>query len=136
MALSYRDLEVWKKAIILIKDCYLISDRFPKTETYGISSQLKRSAISIAANIAEGRSRNSTKDFIRFLDIAYASLAETETHLIIAEELGYSSNESIEKALLQCAELWRMLNGLMNSLRQKFSDPRTLNPEPLEKEVQ
>lgn len=132
---SYRDLEVWKKAVALIKSCYALSEQLPKTETYGIASQLRRSVVSVAANIAEGRSRNSTREFLRFLDIAYGSLAETETHLIVTHELGYFTAESVEIVLAQCAEIGRMLNGLMNTLRQKLiPDPRTLIPEPLEKE--
>lgn len=132
---SYRDLEVWKKSIVLIKNCYVLSEQLPKTETYGIASQLRRAAVSIAANIAEGRSRNSTREFLRFLDIAYGSLAETETHLIVAQELGYFPAEPVEKLLMQCAEIGRMLNGLMNVLRQKLTDPRPLTPEPLGEKI-
>jgi len=118
---SYRDLEVWKKSIQLIKSCYLLTDKFPKTETYGISSQLRRSVVSVAANIAEGHSRSSTKEFIRFIDIAYGSLAETETHLIIACELGYITASDIENILVKSAEIGRMLNGLVSSLQKRIA---------------
>lgn len=130
---SYRDLDVWKKSIILVKECYLLTGQLPKTETYGIASQLRRSAVSISANIAEGRSRSSTREFLRFLDIAYGSLAETETHLIIAQELGYFTEDTVNRILIQCAEIGRMLNGLMKTLKLKLVPaPRPLNPEPLE----
>ncbi|GIW67473.1 MAG: hypothetical protein KatS3mg096_341 [Candidatus Parcubacteria bacterium] len=85
--LSYKDLLVWQKAIELVMEIYELTKYFPKEETYGLVSQIKRAAVSIPANIAEGRSRRTRKDFIQFLRIAYASGAELETHLEIAKRL-------------------------------------------------
>ncbi|MEK6746323.1 MAG: four helix bundle protein [Pseudomonadota bacterium] len=127
---SYRDLEVWKKSIILVKDIYRISDLFPTKEQYTLTSQIRRAAISVPSNIAEGRSRQSTKEYIRFLDIAYGSLAELETQLFISKELGYIDGDKLDNALLQTSEIARMLNGLTAKLQQKLiSDLRPLTPE-------
>lgn len=129
---SYRDLDVWKKSIQLVKYCYLLTEKLPKSETYGLASQMRRAAISIPANIAEGRSRQSTREYLRFVDIAYGSLAELETHAIVAAELQLLSSQEVEKLLEQSAEIGRMLNGLVNSLQQKLiPDPRPLAPAPL-----
>lgn len=95
---SYQELEVWKKAMDLVVACYRTSEGFPKSEAYGLVTQLQRAAVSVPANIAEGQGRNHTKEFINHLSIAYGSLMEIETHLQIAERLGY-----IEQALLRGA---------------------------------
>ena len=79
MIASYRDLQVWRKAMDFVVACYEVARDFPKTETYGLSSQLQRAAVSIPANIAEGRSRRHTREFIHHLSIAYGSLTEAET---------------------------------------------------------
>jgi four helix bundle protein len=128
---SYRDLVAWQKAIALAKAVYIACESFPKNETYGLSSQVKRSVVSVAANLAEGHSRETTRDFLRFINIAYGSLSETETHLILANELGMISMQSLEDMLEQSAEIGRILNGLSRSLKEKLTDPRPLTPEPL-----
>ena len=86
---GYRDLEVWQKAMDLVVDCYRITEIFPKTETFGLASQLQRAGVSVPASIAEGRARQHTKEFLRHLSFAHGSLAELETHLPIAERLDY-----------------------------------------------
>ncbi len=106
---SYRDLEVWQKAMDLVLDCYQITRRFPKNEIYGLSRQLQRAAVSIPSNIAEGRHRNHSKGFLQYLSIAYVSVAELETHIQIAD------NQS-KKRLDKTAEIGRMLNGLKKSI--------------------
>ncbi len=116
---SYRDLEVWQKAMDVAVECYKLAQTFPRTETYGLCSQLQRAASSIPANIAEGRGRGHTKEFLQFLSIAYGSLAELETHLILAERLGYINSDRVGKVLSSAAEVGRMLNGLQASLRRK-----------------
>lgn len=127
---SYRDLEVWKKSITLVKDIYKISDLFPTKEQYTLTSQIRRAAISVPSNIAEGRARQSTKEYIRFVDIAYGSLAELETQLFIAKELDYIAENILDEVLLKTAEIGRMLNGLSIKLKEKLiPDPRTLIPE-------
>jgi four helix bundle protein len=85
---SYRDLEVWKLAIDFVKQVYEITDNFPASENYGLINQIRRAAVSIPSNIAEGQGRNSTKEFRQFLAISLGSLAELETQLIIAKEIG------------------------------------------------
>jgi four helix bundle protein len=119
---SYRDLEVWKKAMDLIVECYKMTERFPNKETFGLSSQLQRAAVSIAANISEGHSRQYTKEFLQSLSISYGSLAELETHIIIAERLKYTDASQSMKLLEKTAEIGRMLNGLRRSLKTKQNE--------------
>ncbi len=98
----YKDLEVWKKSIELVKEIYSISLEFPKGEQFGLISQIKRAVISIPSNIAEGTAIYSDKDTSRFIDIALGSVAEVETQIIIAQELGYiKDTENIENLLRQ-----------------------------------
>src|SRR3954467_3143495 len=86
---GYRELKVWQKGIDISLAVYRLTDQFPQRELYGLSSQMRRAAISISSNIAEGHARGQTKDLIRFLGISRGSVAELETQLIIAEQLGY-----------------------------------------------
>jgi len=117
---SYRDLEVWQKSMDLVAACYQMTREFPKNEIYGLASQLQRAAVSIPANIAEGRHRKHSKEFLQHLSIAYGSLAELETHIQIAERLNYINNSKSEKVLDQTAEIGRMLNGLRKSIEKKI----------------
>jgi four helix bundle protein len=125
---SYRDLEVWQKAMDLVVECYEITKRFPKDEIYGLILQLRRAAVSIPANIAEGRGRKHTGEFIQYLSIAYGSLAELETHLQIAQRLNYSNIGDSDQLLEKTAEIGRMINGLRRSLQDK-ADPRPPTPD-------
>lgn len=118
---SYRDLEVWQKAMDLVVACYQITKKFPKNEVYGLINQLQRAAVSIPANIAEGRERQYSKEFIQHLSIAYGSLAELETHIQIAERLTYIDMNQLKKLLDKTAEIGRMLNGLRKSLEKRSS---------------
>ena len=118
---SYRDLEVWQKAMDLVVACYQITKKFPKNEVYGLINQLQRAAVSIPANIAEGRERQHSKEFIQYLSIAYGSLAELETHIQIAERLTYIDMNQLKKLLDKTAEIGRMLNGLRKSLEKRSS---------------
>lgn len=120
MLKSYQDLEVWQKAMDLVVLCYEITKKFPKNEIYGLSSQLQRAAVSVPANIAEGRHRQSSKEFLQYLSIAYGSLAEVETHVQIAERLNYIDEGQINKTLTKTAEIGRMLNGLSRSIRKRI----------------
>jgi four helix bundle protein len=113
---SYRDLVVWKKSMVLVLDVYRCTQAFPRTETYGLMAQLRRAAVSVPSNIAEGQSRMSTGEFRQFLGHARGSLMEVETQLLIARELGYLGAEESDKLLQTSAEVGRMLNGLLNSL--------------------
>ena len=116
---SYQDLEVWKKSIELAERVYRVSAQFPPEEKYGLTSQIRRAAVSIAANIAEGAERSGTGEFLQFLGIASGSLAETETFLILAERLGMVTQEKIALLQAQAADVGRMLNGLKRSLRSR-----------------
>jgi four helix bundle protein len=116
---SYRDLEVWQKAMDLVVECYEITKRFPRDEIYGLILQLRRAAVSIPANIAEGRGRKHKAEFIQYLSIAYGSLAELETRLQIAQRLNYIDMEKLNQLLEKTAEIGRMINGLRRSLQDK-----------------
>lgn len=126
---SYRDLAVWQKAMDLVIACYSLSRSFPDTEKFGLSSQLQRAAVSVPANIAEGRGRRNTKEFIRHLSIAYGSLCELETHLLIAIQLNYITSEHNASLLTQTALIGRMINNLQDALRRRLSSPpNPMNP--------
>jgi four helix bundle protein len=113
---SYRDLVVWKKSMALVVDVYRSTQAFPRTETYGLVSQLRRAAVSVPSNIAEGQARLSTGEFKQFLGNARGSLMEVETQILIARELGYLEHDQSENLLSVAAEVGRILNGLLNSL--------------------
>lgn len=115
----YRDLLVWQKAMEVILACYRLSETFPKTETFGLASQLRRAAVSIPANIAEGHGREHLGDYLHHLSIANGSLMEVETHLLLAEKLAFLSREQIDEILTATAEGGRMLAGLTRSLKNK-----------------
>jgi four helix bundle protein len=114
---GHKDLDVWKKSISLVEVIYKITSNFPKEEIYGLISQMRRSAISIPSNLAEGAGRGGKKEFIQFLYIALGSLAELETQAIIADRLKYLN--SSEELLEDCQIIKRMLNGLINSLKSR-----------------
>ena len=118
---GYKDLKVWQKSMDLVVDIYTITKKFPDDEKYGLKAQMRRAAVSIPSNIAEGRAKRSTKDFLRFLSIAYGSNAELETQLIIAHRLGYIQVAMFDKLILQTGEIARMLNGMINALEKKLS---------------
>ena len=114
---SYRDLIVWQKAMDLTKKVYQITKTFPKDEIYGLTSQIRRCSVSVPSNIAEGRGRNSDKEFIRFLTIALGSIYELQTQLELALAFNYITNfDEINKLSI---EVEKMLNALMNSKRQE-----------------
>jgi len=111
---SYRDLLVWQKAIDLVVEAYRATASFPKSETYGLTSQIRRAASSIPANIAEGYGRGSRKEYVQFLTVAQGSLKELETHFIVAEKLSYLT---ASKILSETDELGRMLGSLIRKLK-------------------
>ena len=116
---SYRDLRVWQQGRVLVKEVYRAVKSFPKEEIYGLTSQIKRSAVSIPSNIAEGSSRRSTQEFLRFINIATGSLAELETQLILANDLEFLESETLEKLLKRTDDIGRMLQGLYDALLAK-----------------
>src|SRR5271166_4739089 len=115
---SYRDLVAWQKAMDLVAAIYQISASFPREELYGLTSQLRRAAVSVPSNIAEGQGRRGAAEFRHFLKQASGSLMEVETQIMIAERLCYVSPETAEQVLGSAAELGKVLNGLMNSLQR------------------
>ena len=116
---SYRELIAWQKAMDLVVQVYEMTRTFPREEVYGLTSQLRRAAVSIPSNIAEGQGRRSSKEFMRFLGIAYGSLQETETQIILATRLGDLEAAQEAQLLEQCAEVGKLINGLINALRRK-----------------
>ena len=116
---SYKDLIVWKKAIELVLAIYKLTKRFPKTEQYGLISQLRRAAVSIPSNIAEGYARQHLPEYIQFLSVAYGSCAELETQLIIAQRLKYGITSDYEKVLSLLEEVSKILNAMRRTLRKR-----------------
>jgi four helix bundle protein len=114
---SYRDLKVWQQSMDFVVACYKVTTGFPSCEIYCLTSQLRRAAISVPANIAEGRGRRRTKEFLRHLEIAYGSLMELETHIEISKRLGQNPYSQL---LEQAATIGRMTNGLRTSLLTKL----------------
>jgi four helix bundle protein len=117
---NYRDLKVWQLGMELAKEVYLLTQKFPKSGVYGLSSQLQRAAVSIPANLAEGHAKDSTKEFLRHISIAQGSLAETETHLILAQSLKYAVAGQVARLLGFCTEERKMLSGLRHRLETKL----------------
>ena len=117
---SYRELEVWQKAMNLVEACYKITSGFPKEELYSLTNQLRRASVSIPSNIAEGQSRWSTKEFLRFLSIAKGSLSELETQLILAQRLNYLSEAVLNEIIELTNEIGKMISGLRKSLMNKI----------------
>jgi four helix bundle protein len=117
---DYRELIVWQKAMDLVEHIYYYTRGFPKEEVYGLSSQLRRAAISIPSNIAEGNARTTTRDFLHFLSIAYGSIKEAETQILIAERLGYDLQKQTPQLMEFTQEVARLICGLSNSLKRKL----------------
>jgi four helix bundle protein len=124
MILSYRDLKAWQAAMDLVGEVHRLTKGFPREEVYGISMQMRRAAVSVPSNIAEGHARQSTKEFLQFIAIALGSLAELETQLLIAARLGYLEESRLQSPLELADSVGKMLRGLQKSLR------RTLVPSP------
>ena len=116
---TFRDLIVWQKAMELVTLIYQLSKSFPKDELYGLISQMRRTAVSIPANIAEGYGRRSTQDYLRFLQIAMSSNFELQTLLEIARNLHYLSTDSFENAFDKSREIERMLSSLIKKVSSK-----------------
>ncbi len=132
---TYRELDAWQRAMDLVVECYAASRAFPREETYGLTGQMRRAAVSVPANIAEGQGRTHVAEFLHHLAIAYGSLREVETHVEIALRLSYIETSAAERLLSRAGEVGRLLNGLMRSLKLRrpaaVREPRTANREPL-----
>ena len=114
---TYKDLIVWQRSMELVVAIYKLTDQFPSAEKYGLAAQMRRSAVSILSNIAEGRRRSTRKDYRQFLIIAYGSGAELETQLEITKRLSLGSSEHLNESERLLAEIMRMLNKVLSILR-------------------
>lgn len=118
MSVSYQELKVWQKSMDLVEEVYLLIKLLPKSEDYALCDQLRRAAVSVPSNIAEGQQRRSPKEFLSFLSIARGSLAELETQLIICVRLNYITNKQVEKTMDLCHEVGLMLIALMKTIEE------------------
>jgi four helix bundle protein len=125
---DYRDLIVWQKAIDLVEAIYHATAQFPREELYGLTIQIRRAAVSVPSNIAEGHGRTSTRDFLHFLSISHGSLKEVETQIIIAERLKYIDCRMKDQLFDKTTEVGRLLSGLSNSLRNKLAPEKSIAP--------
>jgi four helix bundle protein len=122
---TYRDLIAWQKAMELVTAIYRLSADFPKRETYGLTAQLRRSALSVPSNIAEGKGRKSKREYVMFLYRSRGSLLEAETQLEIAKNLEYISPATFDELFEQCASVGRTLHGLIRSVEGQLDSPNT-----------
>jgi four helix bundle protein len=113
---DYRDLLIWKKGIELTKEIYNITSRFPSNEMYGLTSQLQRASVSIPSNIAEGQARQRSAEFCQFLRVSLGSLAEVETQMVIACELGFTSMNKLEDVRGKITELRKMIYSIQRKI--------------------
>jgi four helix bundle protein len=115
----HQKLDLWRRAIEFVVSVYRTTERFPKEEKFGLTSQVRRAAVSIAANIAEGAARTSTKEFLQFLSISQGSASEADTELVIARELGYLTTNEYEHFGRDLDDIGRMITRLSQSLRRR-----------------
>jgi four helix bundle protein len=123
MIKNYKELKVWQKSYRLCLEVYRVTKGFPKEELFGLTSQMRRVALSIPSNIAEGYGRKTTLEYIRFLYIAYGSICELETQTLLAGDLGYTKNDRIFELQSDIGEVERMLKAHIKSLENKPLDP-------------
>ena len=121
MVRSYRDLDVWKRSYALCIQVYCASGRFPKDERFGLTAQMRRAAVSVPSNIAEGCGRRTTPDYLRSLYIAYGSICELETQILLATDLGFLEAADSERLVEELGDIERMLKGLMRALESKVT---------------
>ena len=126
-SLKYTDLDVWQVARQLVKEVYVQSKGFPKEEVFGLTSQLRRAAISVPSNIAEGCGRSSGKESVHFYFIARGSLYELETQLFLAFDLGFLSTGTLERLIKQTERCKKLLNGFIRYFKAKHEQPTTNN---------
>ena len=116
---SYRDLLVWQRAMDLAVMCYSLTRAFPREEAFGLTSQIRRSSASVAANIAEGHGRENSGSFVQFLRVAQGSLKETETHLLLSQRVGLLPASQAAEAMKTCDEIGKMLRSLIRAVQDK-----------------
>lgn len=123
MLKNYKELRVWQKAYQLCVEVYRITRNFPKEERYGLTSQIRKAAVSVPSNIAEGYGRKTTREYVQALYVAYGSNCELETQVLLSGDLGYIEADDLEKLQKNLGDIERMLKGLINSLKNKHSNP-------------
>ncbi|MGO9403504.1 MAG: four helix bundle protein [Terriglobales bacterium] len=124
MGQHFKDLVVWQKAMEMVTEVYELTGSFPKREVYSLTDKIRRAAVSVPSNIAEGQAHHNNREFAHFLRHSSGSLAELETQLKIAENLGYADSTATAETLLRVHEVGRILNGLIGSIREQI-DSRT-----------
>lgn len=127
---SYEDLEVWQRSVALATGLYKVTEPFPSEEKFGLVSQIRRSATSIPANIAEGWGRGSTREYIQFLCVARGSLMELVTHLVISDRLGYLMHQNYRELRAATEQVGKMLNALIAALRRRGTGMVSPAPKP------
>ena len=115
---NFREYDIWKNAIEIAKEIYLLTEQFPNAERFGLISQIQRAAVSISSNIAEGASRGSEKEFSHYLQIALGSAFEVESQLIIAQEIAYVKSEDTEKMLIKLQTLQKQISFLITKIKK------------------
>ena len=129
--MQWKKLKVWQDTHALVLEIYKITAKFPKSEIYGLVNQLKRAAYSIPANIVEGQSRNTTKEYVHFLYNARGSMEEVRYFLYLSRDLGFLPTDSYELLEQRYEKASKMLNGLIKSLREKTINPKSISHNPL-----
>ena len=119
MASDHEKLVVWQKSMSLVTEIYRLTQRFPKEEVYGLTSQMRRASVSVPSNIAEGKGRHSNPEFCQFLIHARGSLLELETQVQIAGNLGYLKSQIVDELKVRTSEIGKMLNGLVDTIGRK-----------------
>ena len=114
---QFEDLKVWQKAMELVKAGYKISQGFPKEEQYGLTGQLRRALVSVPVNVAEGKGRSHSKEYVQFLYMARGSIYESMTLIHLSRDLGYTTKDQATRLLSDCSEVTAMLNGLIQAVR-------------------
>ena len=117
---SYKELIVWQKAIELVREIFRLTGKFPKSELYGLVSQMRRASVAIPSNIAEGYGRRSRKEYTQFYSIAYGSGLELETQIFISKDLGFAPYKDFEKSEMILSEVLKMLNSMIAKLNAKL----------------
>ncbi len=120
MGQHFKDLVVWQRAMEMVTEVYKLTDSFPKREVYSLTDQIRRAAVSVPSNIAEGQAHHNNREFVHFLRHSSGSLAELETKLRIAETVGYTDATSTPQILQRVHEVGRILNGLIGSIREQI----------------
>ncbi len=124
---SFEKLKVWQDAVRLTRNIYMLTQKLPQNEIYGLTSQMRRAAISISSNIAEGAGRSSFKEQVRFSETAYSSLMEVLSHLMVTVELGYFEEDCLETLRPSIEEIAREINALKKSQKRRINEEQLIN---------